>query len=447
MFEKILIANRGEIAVRIIRTCREMNIRTVAVYSEADREALHTILADESICIGSAASKDSYLNMPNILNAAILTGANAIHPGFGFLSENSQFAQMCKECNIKFIGPDSHSIDMLGNKAVAKKTMMDNGVPTIPGSDGALENEEQALALAEEMGYPVLLKASAGGGGRGIRIVENASGLSSAYFEAKAEADACFGDDELYLEKFLTHTRHIEFQILGDNFGNVVHLGERDCSLQRRKQKVLEEAPSVALTPHLRKEMGDAAVRAAKAVGYKNTGTVEFLLDRNSKFYFMEMNTRIQVEHPVTEMITGLDLIKEQILIAVGEKLSFAQKDIKQNGCSIECRINAESPKNNFRPTGGTVEYLHIPGGLGVRFDSALYQGYKIPPHYDSMLGKMIVHANTRDEAIARMKSALHELSVEGVETNIEFQMEILNNPEFIAGQVDTSFIDEKLVI
>ncbi|MBC7764933.1 MAG: ATP-grasp domain-containing protein, partial [Hyphomonadaceae bacterium] len=345
------------------------------------------------------------------------------------------------------IGPDPLSIDLLGNKSKAKETMKSVDVPTIPGSDGVVTDETHALTLAKEMGYPALLKASAGGGGRGIRIVHNDQQLIEGYHSAKAEAKACFGDDDLYLEKFLTGTRHIEFQILADNFGHVIHLGERDCSMQRRNQKVLEEAPSTALNPVLRKKMGDAAVKAAKAVGYKNTGTVEFLLDDQENFYFMEMNTRIQVEHPVTEMITGIDLIKQQLIIAAGQPLTYKQKDIDQDGHSIECRINAESPKHNFRPASGTVDYLHVPGGLGVRFDSALYQGYKVPSHYDSMLGKLIVHGTDRAEAIARMKNALHELAVEGIETNIEFQLQLLNHPDFVAGNYDTRFIDEKLVM
>lgn len=446
MFKKILIANRGEIAVRIIRACREMNIATVAVYSEADRDALHAQLADEAVCIGPASSKDSYLNIQNILSATVLTGAEAIHPGFGFLSENSKFAKMCKECNITFIGPDAEAIDLMGNKANAREVMKKAGIPVIPGSDGALESEEHALGMAEEIGYPVMIKAAAGGGGRGIRIVFEKDELLNAYNTAKAEAQACFADDTLYMEKYINKPHHIEFQIIGDQFGNIIHLGERDCSIQRRNQKVLEEAPSLLLNPEMRKVMGDAAVKAAKTVGYYNAGTIEFLVDSDRNYYFMEMNTRVQVEHPITEAISGVDIVKLQLKIASGEKLDLKQEDIVLRGHSIECRINAEDPYKDFRPSPGKISGLHLPGGPGVRIDSAVYQGYVIPPYYDSMIAKLIVHADNRDEAIARMKRALGEMIVEGLQTNVEFQYNILNNESFAAGEYDTSFLKDKLV-
>lgn len=446
MFSKVLIANRGEIAVRIIRACRELGIATVAVFSQADRDSLHTYMADEAMCIGSAASADSYLNVQNILNAAILKGADAIHPGFGFLSENASFANMCNECDITFIGPDSKSIEILGDKAIAKQTMMACGVPTVPGSDGAIVDFEEGEQLADHIGYPLLIKASAGGGGRGIRLVHEASQLKDAFSAAQEEAKAFFGDDSVYMERFLTNTRHIEFQILADHFGNVIHLGERECSMQRRNQKMIEESPSVGLTAKLREEMGAAAVRAAKAVGYKNTGTVEFLLDLAGNYYFMEMNTRIQVEHPVTEMVTSIDLIKQQLKIASGEKLEYKQKDIVLRGHAIECRINSEDAKNNFMPCGGTVDFLHVPGGFGVRFDSHLYQGYKLPVHYDSMLGKLIVWGNDRQEAISRMNNALNELVIEGITTNTDFQLKLINNHSFVSGNYHTGFVNEMLV-
>ena len=445
MFNKILIANRGEIAVRIIRACREMGIQTVAVVSEADRDCLHAYMADETVCIGGPASKDSYLNMQSILNTAVLKGANAIHPGFGFLSENAEFATMCRELGIKFIGPDPESISMLGDKAVAKETMRACGVPTIPGSDGVVKNIEHALELAEKIGYPLLIKASAGGGGRGIRLVKEESELERAFYTAQSEALNFFGDGSLYMEKFLQNTRHIEFQILADEFGNVVHLGERDCSLQRRNQKMIEESPSVALDQELRDRMGEAAVRAAKAVGYKNTGTVEFLLE-GKEFYFMEMNTRIQVEHPVTEMVTRIDLIKQQIKIAAGEALQFRQEDIKLDGHAIECRINAEDPNQNFAPCSGTVDFFHVPGGMGVRFDSHLYQGYEIPVFYDSMLGKLITWGNTRQEALGKMSNALHEMVIEDVTTNLDFQIRLIEDPKIQKGEYNTNTINEMLV-
>lgn len=446
MFKKILIANRGEIAVRIIRACREMGIISVAVYSEADRDALHVQLADEAVCIGGPASKDSYLNIQNILSATVLTGAEAIHPGFGFLSENSKFAKICSECNIVFIGPDSESIDLLGNKSRAREIMKEADIPIIPGTEGALESEEHAFEMAEEIGYPVMIKAAAGGGGRGIRIVYNKEELAKAYNTAKSEAQACFNDDTLYMEKYIDKPRHIEFQILGDKYGNIIHLGERECSVQRKNQKVLEEAPSNILTPQLREEMGAAAVKAAKKVGYYNAGTVEFLVDSDLNYYFMEMNTRVQVEHPITELITGVDIVKQQIKIAAGEKLELKQEDIRLRGHAIECRINAEDPNNDFRPSPGRIIGLNMPGGPGVRVDSAVYQGYVIPPYYDSMVAKLIVHSENRSSAIARMKRALGELLIEGIVTNIDFQFDILCDERFVKGDYNTSFLKDKLV-
>lgn len=447
MFDKILIANRGEIAVRIIRACREMGIKTVAVFSEPDREALHAQLADEAVCIGSAKAADSYNNMNNIICAAVAMGAQAIHPGFGFLSENSTFAAMCEECNIKFIGPDPSVIDAMGNKSNARAMMIKANVPVIPGSDGVVEDIEQAYEVADKLGYPVMVKASAGGGGKGIRIVRKKEDLQKAFEAAKSETKAAFGDDTMYMEKVIEHARHVEVQVLGDNFGNVVHLGERDCSLQRKNQKVLEEAPSPAVSPEVREEMCAAAVRAAKAAGYQSAGTIEFLYDKSGKFYFMEMNTRVQVEHPITEMITGVDIIKEQIRIADGKKLSLTQEDIKINGHAIECRINAENPERNFAPCPGLIDYLLLPGGgLGVRVDTAVYEGYEIPPYYDSMIAKVIVHGKDRKEAIAKMKRALYEFIISGIDTNIEFQNQILNNEDYLAGEFDTSFLEEKLL-
>ncbi|APH15918.1 acetyl-CoA carboxylase, biotin carboxylase subunit [Clostridium sporogenes] len=445
MFKKILVANRGEIAVRIIRACREMGIETVAIYSEADKDALHVQLADEAVCIGPPSSKDSYLNMYNIISATVLTGSQAIHPGFGFLSENSKFANMCKDCNIVFIGPDSETIDKVGNKSNARDIMIRAGVPVIPGSNGVIHNEEEALDIAEEIGYPVVVKASAGGGGRGIRIVHSKENMIKAFNTAKSEAKGAFGDDSMYVEKFIKNPRHIEFQILGDNYGNIIHLGERDCSLQRRNQKVLEEAPSPRMNEELRKRMGDVAIKAAKAVEYKNAGTIEFLLDEDGSFYFMEMNTRIQVEHPITEMVTGIDILKEQIKIAYGEKLNIKQKDIKIQGHAIECRINAEDYKNGFRPCPGKIENLYIPGGLGVRLDSSVYSGYTIPPYYDSMIGKLIAYGRNREETIQIMKRALGELIIEGVNTNIDFQFIILEDENFIKGEYTTKYIEKML--
>lgn len=447
MFNKVLIANRGEIAVRIIRACRELGIATVAVFSEPDREALHTQLADEAVCIGPAKAQDSYLNMQNIISAAVLTNAQAIHPGFGFLSENSIFAEMCEECNIKFIGPDAKTIDEMGNKSHARDLMIKAGVNVIPGSDGTVESIEAAYELADKLGYPVMIKASAGGGGKGIRIAHSKDELKNAYESAKLETSLAFGDDEIYMEKVIVDARHIEIQILGDNFGNVIHLGERDCSIQRRNQKVLEEAPSPKLDDKTRKAMGEAAVRAAKAVGYKGAGTIEFLYDKNGNFYFMEMNTRVQVEHPVTEMVTGIDIVKEQLNIASGNPLSYKQEDVKITGHAIECRINAENPEKNFAPSPGTIDFLLIPGGgIGVRVDSAVYEGCDILPFYDSMIAKVITCGKDRNEAIAKMRRALYEFVIKGVDTNIEFQESILNNPSYIAGEFDTSFIEKEIL-
>ncbi|MBC8060313.1 MAG: acetyl-CoA carboxylase biotin carboxylase subunit [Clostridiaceae bacterium] len=441
MFSKILIANRGEIAVRVIRACRELGIETVAVHSDIEGEAMHSEMADESVCIGPARVKDSYLNMKNIISATVLTGAQAIHPGFGFLSENSKFAEMCRECNINFIGPSPETIESMGNKSKAREIMIASGIPVIPGSDGAVYDSEEALEAAKKIGFPVMVKASAGGGGRGIRVVKEEGEFIRAFETAKAEALGAFGDDTMYIEKFVENPRHIEFQILGDKFGNVIHLGERDCSIQRRNQKVLEEAPSPVMTEKLRKEMGEMAVKAAKAVNYENAGTIEFLLDKNGKYYFMEMNTRIQVEHPITEMVTGIDLVKEQLRIASGEPLSITQEDVKITGHAIECRINAENPAEGFRPCPGRIETLLVPGGPGVRIDSAVYQGYVISPNYDSMIAKLITYGKTREEAMSTMRRALGEFVVEGIHTNIEFEFSILNNEAFIKGKYDTGFI------
>ena len=440
---KILIANRGEIAVRIIRACKEMNIKTVAVYSEADKESLHTKLADEAVCIGPASSQKSYLNIKNIIGAANITGADSIHPGFGFLSENAQFAAICKESNIKFIGPSSEVIDMLGNKSNAKDMMKKAGVPVIPGSDGSVSGIKAAKDVCEKIGYPVILKAASGGGGKGIRIVEREQDLEQAYNIVKQEAKISFNDDEIYIEKFIKNPRHVEIQILADEHGNVIHLGERDCSIQRRHQKMIEETPSTAIDEKLRNKMGDAAVRAAKAAGYTSCGTVEFLVDSDRNFYFMEMNTRIQVEHPITEERTGIDIVKEQIKIAGGETLKVRQREVEFRGHSIECRINAENPSKNFMPCPGKITGLYLPGGNGIRIDTSIYEGYTIPPFYDSMIAKIIVYGNTRNEAIAKMKRALEELVIEGVETNRDFLFEIIKNPDFIRGNFDTSFIEK----
>lgn len=445
MFKKILIANRGEIAVRIIRAARELGISTVAVYSEADKEALHTILADEAICIGPARSKESYLNMNSVLSAAIVTGAQAIHPGFGFLSENSKFATMCEEMNIKFIGPSASVMDKMGDKINARSEIIKAGVPVIPGSDGEVYNAQEALAIANKIGYPVMLKASAGGGGKGIRKVETEADLEAAFNAASQEALGAFGNGAMYLEKVIYPARHIEVQILGDAYGNIIHLGERDCSLQRNNQKVLEESPSIAIGNTLRHEMGQAAVRAAEAVAYENAGTIEFLLDEDSeKFYFMEMNTRIQVEHPVTEFVTGVDIVKEQIKIAAGQPLAINQEDITITGHSIECRINAENTAFNFAPSPGKITDLYMPsGGVGLRVDSAVYNGYAIPPYYDSMIAKIIVHGSNRFDALMKMQRALVELEIEGIITNTDFQLDLISDKRVIAGDYDTSFLME----
>ena len=445
MFKKVLIANRGEIAVRIIRACRELGIHTVTVYSTADKHALHAKIADEAVCIGPAATKDSYLNAAAIIEACKMTGAEAVHPGFGFLSENADFAELCLKNNIVFIGPRPESIRMLGDKAAAKETMKAAGVPVIPGSDGAVPDMEAAKKLCKEVGCPLMVKASAGGGGRGIRLVEHPEDLEAAITAAKQEALNFFGNDEVYMEKFIVNPKHIEVQILADSYGNTVYLGERDCSMQRRNQKVLEETPSPIMTPELRAKMGKAAVAAAKACGYTNAGTIEFLVDADRNFYFMEMNTRIQVEHPITEAVTGIDLVKQQILIANGEKLPFAQEDITIRGHAIECRINAENPALNFRPSPGQITALHIPGGPGIRVDSSAYQGYTIPPYYDSMIAKLIVHAPTREEAIAKMKWALAEFIVDGVDTNIDFQLSLIRDSLFEKGTYDIGYLGRKL--
>ena len=443
MFQKILIANRGEIAVRIIRACRELGIKTVAVYSEADREALHTQLADEAICIGPASSLESYLNMERILSATIATKADAIHPGFGFLSENSKFVEMCQKCNITFIGPSAEVINRMGNKSEARATMMKAGVPVVPGTKEPVYTAEEGKRIAGEIGYPVMIKASSGGGGKGMRISESAEDFTENFQTAQMESVRGFGDDTMYIEKYVQNPKHIEFQIIADKFGNVVQLGERDCSIQRHHQKVIEESPSAVLTPELRKSMGETAIHAARAASYENAGTIEFLLDKNKNFYFMEMNTRIQVEHPVTEMVSGVDLIKEQIYIAAGLPLSVKQEDISLNGHAIECRINAENPAKNFMPCPGRINEVHLPGGYGVRIDTAVYSGYEIPPYYDSMIAKVIVHDKTRASAIDKMRSTLGELILDGVTTNVDFQYEILNNEDFQAGDFTTDFIEE----
>ena len=445
VISKVLVANRGEIAVRIIRACREMNIETVAIYSTADKDSLHVKLADEAVCIGKPLPRDSYLNIESIITAAVLTGVDAIHPGFGFLSENAKFARICRECNIKFIGPTPEMIELMGDKARARQMMIEADVPVVPGSEGTIDTAQDARVLAKCIGYPVILKAVAGGGGRGMRIVWNESEIEMAFNTARNEALSAFGDGSMYLEKYIVEPRHIEFQILGDAYGNVVHLGERDCSLQRRHQKVIEEAPSPCISPALRKKMGEAAIRAAKAVKYENAGTIEFIVDKDRDFFFIEMNTRIQVEHPVTEMITGIDLIREQIRIASGERLQFTNKDIQIKGHAIECRINAENPKLNFRPCAGKIVELHLPGGRGVRVDTAIYPGYSVPPTYDSMLAKIIAYGDTREEAISIMKRALAEAVIEGIDTNIDFQYDLIHTDAFNEGYFDTSFIEKNL--
>ena len=443
MFNKILIANRGEIAIRIIRACREMGIQTVAVYSEADKDCLHTLLADEAICIGPAVSGQSYLNMERILAATVAMKADAIHPGFGFLSENAKFAKLCAECNITFIGPSAEIISKMGNKSEARKTMMEAGVPVVPGSKEPVHTAPDGLEMAKTIGFPVMIKASSGGGGKGMRISRSAEDFTELFNAAQMESVKGFSDDTMYIEKYIEKPRHVEFQIMADKHGSVVHLGERDCSIQRRHQKVLEEAPCDVISPELRRRMGDTAVRAAKAVGYENAGTIEFLLDKDRNFYFMEMNTRIQVEHPVTEMVTGMDLIKEQIRVAAGEPLSVTQEDVTIKGHAIECRINAENPSKNFMPCPGLITNVHIPGGNGVRVDTHIYSDYKVPANYDSMLMKLIVYDKDRESAIAKMRSALGEVVIEGIETNINFQYEILENDAFQEGDTDTSFIEK----
>ena len=442
MFHKILIANRGEIAVRIIRACKEMNIKTVAVYSEADREALHTKLADEAVCIGPANSKQSYLNIKNLIEAANITKADSIHPGFGFLSESSQFAKICEESNIKFIGPRPEVIDLLGNKSNSKELMKKEGIPVIPGSDGSIKDLKQAILVCEDIGYPVLLKAAAGGGGKGIRLVNSFEELEKNYNIVKQEAKNSFNDDEIYIEKYIKEPRHIEIQILADEHGNIVHLGERDCTIQRNHQKLIEETPSTIIDEKLRNKMGNIAVKVAKIAGYTNCGTVEFLVDHDKNFYFMEMNTRIQVEHGITEMRTGIDLIKEQIRIAAGEKLKFKQKEIEFRGHSIECRINAENPSKNFMPSPGKIKEINLPGGNGIRVDTAIYNGYTVPSNYDSMLAKIIAYGANRNEALSKMKRALEELVIE---TNRDFLFEIIKNPNFIREKFDTSFIEKEM--
>ena len=443
MFNKILIANRGEIAVRIIRACREMGIRTVAVYSEADKDCLHTLLADEAICIGPAPSSQSYLNMERILSATVAMKADAIHPGFGFLSENARFAKLCQQCNITFIGPSAEIINRMGNKSEARNTMMQAGVPVVPGSKEPVYTAEDGLAMAKEIGFPVMIKASSGGGGKGMRISRSEEDFTEHFNAAQLESVKGFSDDTMYIEKYIEKPRHVEFQIMGDKFGHVVHLGERDCSIQRRHQKVMEESPCEVISPELRKKMGEVAVKAAKAVNYENAGTIEFLLDKDKNFYFMEMNTRIQVEHPVTEMVSGIDLIKEQIRVAAGEPLSVSQEDIQIKGHAIECRINAENPKKHFMPCPGRITNVHIPGGNGVRVDTHIYNDYKVPADYDSMLMKLIVYDKDRASAIAKMRSALGEVIIEGIETNIDFQYEILENEAFQKGDTDTGFIEK----
>ncbi len=442
MFEKVLIANRGEIAVRIIRTCKEMGIRTVAVHSTADVHSLHVHLADEDICIGPGPSRGSYLNTKQILAAAELANVDAIHPGYGFLSENADFADICEENNIVFIGPTADTIRLMGDKNVAKATMRKSGVPTIPGSTGLVATLDQARAAAAEVGFPVIVKAAAGGGGRGMRVALNEEELVRIHPVAASEAMACFGRGDVYLERFFTDPKHIEIQLLGDKHGNLVYLGERDCSVQRRHQKLIEESPSPAVTPEIRRRMGEASVAGARAAGYHNAGTIEYLYDKDGSFYFMEMNTRIQVEHPVTEMVTGIDLVRQQIRVAAGEPLDFTQDEVRFNGHSIECRINAEDPFDDFRPYPGTITELHLPGGLGVRIDTHCYSGYVVPPHYDSMIAKLIVHARTREQAIARTLRALDEFVIEGVKTTIPVLKRILKHPVFVAGDYTTKFLE-----
>jgi acetyl-CoA carboxylase biotin carboxylase subunit len=444
MFRKVLIANRGEIALRVIRACKELGIRTVAVFSEADRESLHVRFADEEVCIGPPSARESYLNIPRIIAAAEITGADAIHPGYGFLAENAEFSEICERSGITFIGPTPTQIRLMGDKAAARRTMREVGVPIVPGTD-VLQDPEEALAIAREIGFPVLIKASAGGGGKGMRVAKDAEEFPKQFSMARNEAGAAFGDDSVYVEKYLARPRHIEFQVLGDQHGRVVHLGERDCSVQRRHQKLIEEALSPAMTPELRARMGDAAVRGAKSIEYVGAGTIEFLLDEDGSFYFMEMNTRIQVEHPVTEMVTGYDLVKEQIRAAAGLPLSVAET-VEFRGHAIECRINAEDPSRNFAPSPGMVQTFHPPGGPGVRMDTHVYAGYRVPPFYDSLLAKVIAHGSTREEALARMRNALSSFVLEGVHTTIPFLLQVLDHPDFVAGDIDTKFL-ERMVL
>ena len=446
MFSKILVANRGEIAVRIIRACKELGIRTVAIYSEADAAALHVRLADEAVCVGPASSARSYLNIPNIMSAALLTGAEAIHPGYGYLAERARFAEICEDHGIEFIGPKPSTIESMGDKAAAKKAMEAAGVPVIPGSDGPVESDGDAVEIARAIGYPVIVKACAGGGGKGMRVVHCQENLLRALNLARAEADAAFGNGEVYIEKFIDKPRHVEIQIIADKYGNVIHLGERECSLQRRQQKILEEAPCVAITPKMRQAMGEAAVAGARAVDYISTGTVEFLVDRDGNFYFMEMNTRIQVEHPVTEMITGIDLVKEQLRIAAGAKLSFGQEDITLRGHAIECRINAENPEAGFIPSPGLISAYHAPGGMGIRVDSSIYQGWEVSPFYDPMIAKVIAWGRDRDEAIGRMEAALSEMVIEGIATSIPFHLELLRDEGFRSGRFHPKYIEEEFM-
>ena len=443
MIQKLLIANRGEIAVRIIRACREMGIETVAVYSKADKDALHTQLADEAICIGETKASESYLNMESIISATIATGADAIHPGFGFLSENSKFARLCEQCNIIFIGPKSDVMYNLGNKSVARKTMIEANVPVIPGSEEQIYDSKTGKKIADQVGYPVIIKAALGGGGKGMRVAGNEQEFAKLFETAQQESVHSFSDNTMYLERFVENPRHVEVQILADKYGNVVHLGERDCSVQRRHQKMIEESPCIAISDDLRKKMGETAVRAAKAAGYESAGTIEFLLDQSGEFYFMEMNTRIQVEHPVTEFVSGVDLIKEQICIAAGEPLSVQQKDIEIRGHAMECRINAEDPERHFMPCPGKITDLHLPGGNGIRVDTAVYNDYAIPPYYDSMIAKIIVYDKDRRSAIRKMISALGEVAIEGVKTNVDFLYELLNQPDFQEGNITTDFIPQ----
>jgi len=440
LFNKILIANRGEIALRIIRTCKELGIKTIAVYSEADRDSLHVTFADEAVCIGPAPSKDSYLKIPLIISAAQITGADAIHPGYGFLAENANFSEICKESNIKFIGPSPEMINAMGDKSFAKNSMKKNGVPVIPGSDVVISDKKEGKRISDEIGYPVIIKASAGGGGKGMRIVQSENEFDNAFQTARSEAESAFGNPEVYIEKYFESPKHIEIQILGDTFGNVYHYGERDCSIQRRHQKLIEESPSPAIDDELRRKMGETAVLGGKAVNYEGAGTIEFLLDENKNFYFMEMNTRIQVEHPVTEMVYNIDLVRQQILVAAGERIEIPPK--KPSGHSIEFRINAEDPENGFRPSPGKIQSLHFPGGFGVRIDSHLYQSYSIPPHYDSLIAKLVVWGKNRSHAIARSRRALEEFIVEGIKTTIPFHLKVLEDERFISGKFDTGFLE-----